>query len=49
MSEEKIALVTGVSRETGLGLETARQLEKLGFLAEVFPRWKTNNLVKQYI
>lgn len=28
---EKLALVTGVSRETGLGLQTARQLSAVGF------------------
>ncbi len=31
MSTKKLALITGVSRETGLGLETARQLVKKNY------------------
>jgi NAD(P)-dependent dehydrogenase (short-subunit alcohol dehydrogenase family) len=38
MRQEKIALITGVSRETGLGLETARQLQKLGYTVIVTAR-----------
>ena len=38
MNKEKIALVTGVTRETGLGLETARQLQELGFMVIVTGR-----------
>jgi NAD(P)-dependent dehydrogenase (short-subunit alcohol dehydrogenase family) len=38
MHTNKIALVTGVSRETGLGLETARQLEKQGYLVIITSR-----------
>lgn len=31
MTEDKIALITGVSREMGLGFEIAKQLSQLGF------------------
>ncbi|MBS1564656.1 MAG: SDR family NAD(P)-dependent oxidoreductase [Bacteroidetes bacterium] len=38
MNEKKIALITGVTRETGLGAETARQLRQLGFTVIVTGR-----------
>ncbi|MBS1685074.1 MAG: SDR family NAD(P)-dependent oxidoreductase [Bacteroidetes bacterium] len=34
----KVALITGVSRETGLGFETARQLSQLGYFVIVSAR-----------
>lgn len=34
----KVALITGVSRETGLGFETARQLSSLGYYVVVTAR-----------
>ncbi len=35
---EKIAIITGVSREMGLGYETARQLKELGFTVIITAR-----------
>ncbi|MGA0559738.1 SDR family NAD(P)-dependent oxidoreductase [Larkinella sp. VNQ87] len=38
MIEEKLAIVTGASRETGLGFETAKQLTELGYRVIVTAR-----------
>jgi NAD(P)-dependent dehydrogenase (short-subunit alcohol dehydrogenase family) len=37
-TSEKIAIITGVSRETGLGYETARQLKLHGFIVIITAR-----------
>jgi len=35
---DKIAIITGVSREMGLGYETAKQLKELGFIVIITAR-----------
>lgn len=45
----KIAIITGVSREKGLGYETAKQLKELGFIVIIAARNfdKVSDLAKQ--
>jgi NAD(P)-dependent dehydrogenase (short-subunit alcohol dehydrogenase family) len=38
MDNKRIALITGVSRESGLGFETAKQLKELGYLVIITAR-----------
>ncbi len=35
---DKIALITGVSREMGLGFETAKQIKDIGFKVTITAR-----------
>ncbi len=49
MATQLIALITGVSRETGLGYETARQLAQKGYRVIITARdlWKVTEIAKK--